>query len=135
MDGVAIMMAILLGDSGVTALVPAAKIVAGDLSQGIVLDAISITKVSSNDRNILQPTDKRRVMERVQVTALASTYPRMKAIIHAVRAAAADFIGNSTTGATEVDIHTDVGGPDFMDDNSSIHMSSQDFIVGFNEPT
>jgi hypothetical protein len=55
MDGVAIMMAILKGDSRSHSFVPAAKIVAGDLSQGIVLDAISITKVSAMTATFFNP--------------------------------------------------------------------------------
>jgi hypothetical protein len=132
MDGVAIIWSILKTDTDVLALVPAARISAGVLAEGTTLDAISITKVSSMDRNIIHPLAKRRVNERVQVTVLAATYPRAKAIIRAVRGAAADFIG-SAASMTEVTIHTDVGGPDFMDDKASIYMTSQDFIVGFNE--
>jgi hypothetical protein len=30
-------------------------------------------------------------------------------------------------------VHTDAAGPDFMDEQASIHMGSQDFIVGFTE--
>jgi hypothetical protein len=38
------------------------------------------------------------------------------------------------TERIQVTIHTDSAGPDFMDDSASIHMGSQDFMVGFNEP-
>jgi hypothetical protein len=71
-------------------------------------------------------------MERVQVTAAAATYPRMKAILHAARAAAADYIGEAA-GLSDVTVRTDSTGPDFMDEESSIHMGSQDFIVAYNE--
>jgi hypothetical protein len=133
MDGVAIITELLGADSNVVAIVPAVKISAGVLAQSTTLPAISVSKISGVDRNILSPTSNRMVMERVQVTALSATYPEVKSIIRAVRHAIADFIG-SAASMNDVTIHTDSAGPDFMDDKASIHMSTQDFIVGYNEP-
>ena len=90
MNGVIVVRSLLVADTGVTALVPAVRIVAGMLAQGTSLPAISLMSVSSTDRNIHAPGPKRRVTERVQVTVLAASYPAAKAIMRAVRAAAAD---------------------------------------------
>jgi hypothetical protein len=88
--------------------------------------------VSSVDRNIPAPGPKRRVTERVQVTVLARTYPETKTILAAIRTAVADEMP-VIDGLTEVTVHTDSAGPDFLDEETGIHMQSQDFRVAFNE--
>ena len=132
MNGVVVVRSLLVADTGVTALVPAVRIVAGMLAQGMSLPAISLMSVSSTDRNIAAPGPKRRVTERVQVTVLAASYPAAKAIIRAVRAAAADQMP-AIDGLTDVTVHTDSAGPDFLDEETGIHMQTQDFRVSFNE--
>ena len=132
MNGVIAVRALLVADTGVTALVPAIRIVAGVIPQGSALPAISLMSVSSIDRNIPAPGSKRRVTERVQVTVLAVSYPAAKALIRAVRAASADRMP-AIGGLTDVTVHTDSAGPDFLDEETGIHMQSQDFRVSFNE--
>jgi hypothetical protein len=132
MNGVIAVRSLLVADTGLTALVPEARIAAGTLPQGTVLPAISLMSVSSIDRNIIKPGAVRRVTERVQVTVLAATYPAAKAIIKAVRQAAADR-SPTITGITQVIVHTDSAGPDFLDEQAGIHMQTQDFRVSFNE--
>ena len=132
MNGVIAVRSLLVGDLRVTGLVPEARIAAGTLPQGTALPAIALTSISSVDRNVPSPGPKRRVTERVQVTVLARAYAEAKAIIAAIRAAAADqmpVIG----GLTEVTVHTDSAGPDVLDEETGIHMQSQDFRVAFNE--
>ena len=132
MNGVIAVRILLAGDAGLTALVPVARIAAGMLPQGTDLPAISLMSVSSVDRNVPAPGAKRRVTERVQVTVLARTYPEVKAIIAAVRQAAADRMP-AIDGLTDVTVHTDSAGPDFLDEETGIHMQTQDFRVSFNE--
>lgn len=132
MNGVIVVRSLLVADTGVTALVPAVRIVAGMLPQGTSLPAISLMSVSSTDRNIPAPGPKRRVTERVQVTVLSASYPAAKAIIRAVRAGAADRMP-AIDGLTDVTVHTDSAGPDFLDEETGIHMQTQDFRVSFNE--
>ena len=132
MNGVIAVRSLLVADTRVTALVPFARIAAGMLPQGTDLPAISLMSVSSVDRNVPAPGAKRRVTERVQVTVLARTYPEVKAILAAVRAAAADQMP-AIDGLTDVTVHTDSAGPDFLDEETGIHMQTQDFRVSFNE--
>ena len=132
MNGVIAVRSLLVGDTGLTALVPPERIAAGTLPQGTVLPAIALMSIGSVDRNILVPGPKRRVTERVQVTVLARAYPEAKTIIAAVRAAAADQMSD-IEGLSEVTVHTDSAGPDFLDEETGIHMQSQDFRVAFNE--
>ena len=132
MNGVIAVRSLLVADIGVTSLVPVARIAAGMLAQGTDLPAISLMSVSSVDRNVPAPGAKRRVTERVQVTVLARTYPEVKAIIAAVRQAAADQMP-AIDGLFDVTVHTDSAGPDFLDEETGIHMQTQDFRVSFNE--
>ncbi len=132
MNGVIAVRSLLVADTGVTSLVPVARIAAGMLAQGTDLPAISLMSVSSVDRNVPAPGAKRRVTERVQVTVLARTYPEVKAIIAAVRQAAADQMP-AIDGLFDVTVHTDSAGPDFLDEETGIHMQTQDFRVSFNE--
>lgn len=132
MNGVITVRSLLVGDARLTSLVPVARIAAGMLPQGTDLPAISLMSVSSVDRNVPAPGAKRRVTERVQVTVLARTYPEVKAIIANVRQAAADQMPN-IDGLFDVTVHTDSAGPDFLDEETGIHMQTQDFRVSFNE--
>lgn len=132
MNGVIAVRSLLVVDTGLTALVPEVRIAAGSLPQGTVLPAISLMSVSSVDRNIPTPGSKRRVAERVQVTVLARTYPETKTILAAVRKAAADQMPQ-IDGLSDVTVHTDSAGPDFLDEETGIHMQTQDFRVSFNE--
>ena len=132
MNGVIAVRTLLVTDTGMTALVPPARIAAGMLPQGTDLPAISLMSVSSVDRNIPAPGPKRRVTERVQVTALAATYRQVKAILAAVRKAAADQMP-TIDGLFDVTVHTDSAGPDFLDEETGIHMQTQDLRVSFNE--
>ena len=132
MNGVIAVRSLLVGDTGLTALVAPERIAAGTLPQGTVLPAIALMSIVSVDRNILVPGAKRRVTERVQVTVLARAYPEAKTIIAAVRAAAGDRMP-AIDGLSEVTVHTDSAGPDFLDEETGIHMQTQDFRVSFNE--
>ena len=132
MNGVIAVRSLLVGDLRVTTLVLPERIAAGTLPQGIVLPAIALTSIGSTDRNIPSPGPKRRVSERVQVTVLARAYPEAKAIITAVRAAAADRMP-AIDGLTEVTVQTETAGPDYLDEETGIHMQTQDFRVSFNE--
>lgn len=132
MNGVIAVRSLLMADTRLTALVPEPRIAAGSLPLGTALPAISLMSVSSVDRNIPAPGPKRRVTERVQITVLARTYPETKGILAAIRTAAADKMPQ-IDGLTDVTVHTDSAGPDFLDEETGIHMQTQDFRVSFNE--
>ena len=132
MNGVVSVRALLVAHAPLTSLVPVGQIVAGVVQQGSALPALSLMSVSSTDRNIIKAGAVRRVTERVQVTVLAATYPAAKAILKAVRQAAADR-WPTIAGIGQVTVHTDSAGPDFLDEQAGIHMQTQDFRVSFNE--
>ena len=132
MDGVAAVRSVLVADGTVTGLVPVGRIIAGALPQGFTLPAIALESISKMDRNILHPGSDRHVNERVQVTVLAKTYPSQKAILRAIRHAAADTFP-TVTGMSNVTIHTDGAGPDLLNEDASIRIGTQDFRVDYTE--
>lgn len=132
MDGVAAVRSALVADATLTGLVPASRIVAGALSQGVGLPAIALESISKTDRNILDPGTTRHVSERVQVTVLAANYPSQKAVLRAVRHAAGDKFP-TVTGVANVTIHTDGAGPDLISEDASIRIGTQDFRVTYTE--
>jgi hypothetical protein len=132
MDGIAAVRTVLTADATLLGLVPAARIQAGALPQGFTLPALALESISKVDRNILEAGSTRHVTERVQVTVLARDYPSQKAILRAVRHAAADKFP-TVTGLTNVTIHTDGAGPDLMNEEASIRIGTQDFRVTYTE--
>jgi hypothetical protein len=143
MSGIGIMRALLTAHAPLAALVPDDNIVAGVLPEDTQLNGIVLEHVSGSDRNIPLPGARRRVVERVQVNALGKSYPEAEQIVKVVRKAAADKIlpdmssypGFGAMGVTEITVHTAGRGPNDMNEDASIYIASQDFLVGYNEPT
>ena len=134
MNGVAAIRQLLIGNVGLTNIVPAANVVAGILPKGSPVPALSIMSVSTVDVNIPSPGAKRRVVERVQVSGVAATYPELKALMKAVKQAASAQMP-TVSGISEVTVHTDSAGPDFTDEAAALCFGSQDFKVAYNELT
>ena len=132
MNGVVAVRQLLAAYAPLTTVVPAANIVAGVLPTGTEIPAISITLVSSVDRNIPVTGAKRRVFDRVQCTAMARSYPELRAVLAAAKKACADAMP-TVSGITEVSILTDGAGPDFMDAEAKFYLGSQDFVVTYNQ--
>lgn len=132
MDGVAALRVALVANAPLLVLVPATRIMQGILPQGTTLPAISLMSVTRIDRNIPNPGTYRHSSERVQATVLAKDYVSLKAIIRALRKAAADTFP-TVSGIIRVTIHTESTGPDFMNEDASIHMGSQDFRITYSE--
>lgn len=132
MDGVAVLVQLAVANAGVLALVDEDNIAAGVLPQGITLPAVSITLVSGVPRNILAPGATRHVTDRVQATVMAKDYPTQKAVQEAVEKAAADTMP-AVDGITNVVVHLDAQGPDFMNEEASIYLGTRDFRVSYTE--
>lgn len=113
------------------AVVPAARILAGALPQGVELPAISVTHISTQRRHTVAPGVSAFCTARVQVTVLAATYPSQKAVLALVRAALPRSRG--TVNGVKVDsILSDTEGPDFTNE-AGVFLGSHDFIVHFSE--
>jgi hypothetical protein len=133
MDGVAAVRSVLLADADLIALTPIERVIAGPLPLNAALPSLSLQSVSKVDRNIPAPGATRHVRERVQATVSASNYPQQKAILRAVRHAAADKLNHAVAGLQGVMIHTESAGPDFINEEASIWLGTQDFLVTYLE--
>jgi cytochrome oxidase assembly protein ShyY1 len=125
--------AVLAANADLVAIVTPENISAGPRPVGMPMPSVMVSRVSANDRNIPSPGSTRHVRERVQVTGLARNYTEQKAILRAVRHAAADRLGIEVPGIANVTIHTESAGPDFMSEDTSIWIGVQDFIVTYTE--
>lgn len=132
-DGVAALQQQFTGNAALLALVPEERIGAGVFPQGTALPYVSLSLVSSVDRNLPSPGVKRRVQDRVQATVAASDYEQLREVMKAVKDAAADS-APAVDGISEVTIHSLGAGPDFMDEAATIYLGSRDFRVWYNEP-
>ena len=143
MSGVSIIRSILAGNAAVLAVVPAARIVAGDVTINSPMPALWIKEISSVPAFLpVDMADTPRLhTERVQVTALlkgteatpvGQGYPGVKALLNLVLSACKNVHG--TVGAIpDVDsVLPDIEGPDLSDAAIGLYTGSRDFIVKFN---
>jgi len=133
MDGVAAIRSVLVADASLVTLIPDDCIIAGPLPVNAPLPAISLSSISKVDRNIPAPGATRFVRERVQVTVHARNYSSQKAILRAIRHAAADRIDATVDGIEGVTIHTESAGPDVLYEDASVWTGSQDFSLTYTE--
>jgi len=130
-SGVAIIRFKLANAAGVTALVPATRTQAGTMPENTALPFISVTQISSTPLNQVSQTSGLR-MDRVQVTVEATSYPLVRQILAAVRAALP--YTRATVNSIACDsITPDVEGPDGFDGVLMSYFQSQDYIVGWTE--
>ena len=138
MSGVAVVRYLLANNAPVVAVVPAARVIAGDLPLNTTLPAISITQVSSIPMNLLRTNEANKLhTDRVQVSVLfkgpqgtpaGTGYPGVKALLKLVLAACPSQRGTVNTFAVD-SIQPDLEGPDLYDDATALHSGSRDFIV------
>lgn len=138
MSGVSVIWYLLKTNAPLIALVPVAKIMAGDLPLSTVLPAIGVKQISSVPYNTIRINEAQKMhTDRVQVsvlckgpqTAAAGTgYQGVNALLKLVLAACPSQRG--TVNSIVVDsIVPDVEGPDLSDDASALCSRSRDFFV------
>lgn len=133
MDAVAALRAVLVADAGVLALVPATRIIAGELPQGIELPAISITSVSLRPDKPLARETVRAIWERGQLRIVGSSYPEQKAVGRAARRALDYEPDPIVPGISDVTIIEEGEGPDFYSEATQTYQGTQDYGVSYNE--
>lgn len=137
MSGVAVIRTLLAADVTLTAVVPATKIMAGDLPMNTSLPAISVKQISSVPYNAIKVNDTNKLhTDRVQVNvfvkedAAGGGYPTLGAILTLVLAACPSQRG--TVGGVALEAITPGHeGPDFYIDQLSAVTRSRDFIVRY----
>ena len=129
MSGVIILRTLLASNAALTAVVPAAKIMAGVIPIGTVLPAISISQISGMTRNTIGMNESQVLCtDRVQVTCMAKTYQQQKQLLDLVRSACPNTRGQINGVACD-SILKDVTGPDIFDAVETIYFQSVDLIV------
>ena len=131
MSDVKVIRYLLANSAPLVAVVSAAKITAGLVSQGTALPAIAVTHVSGVWNSEISQQG-RQCTARVQVTVMASTYPQQKQIMALIRSAVPRTRG-TINGVSVDSILREPDGPDFRDDEAGIFMQTQDFFVKFND--
>lgn len=132
MSAVKVIRYLLANNSPLNVVVPADKIMAGKLPQGIVLPAISIMHIVTTRRRQVRPTTTEFCTSRIQVTVNAPNYPDMSAVLLLIRAALPNTKG--LVAGVKLDcILPDSDGPDFGEDEIGSCLRSKDYIVMFNE--
>lgn len=129
---------LLANDFDVTAVIPATRIMAGDLPLNTVMPAIYVTSIDSQPRNTVAMTEPNRMhTERVQVSVLfkgpygtppGTGYGGVKAMLALVIAACPHTHG-TVNGVNVVSIRPDTEGPDLHDAAEDLYSGSRDFIV------
>ena len=129
---VKVIRALLVGTVGVTAKVPAERICAGTMKEGTPLPAIGITEISLLPVSAIDGQAEYSVVtSRVQVTAMAKTYPEVKELVDLVRRAC-NFQRGLIAGVSVISILRDTVGPDMADDFGN-SFQSIDFKVTYYE--
>jgi hypothetical protein len=138
LSGVAVIRSKLATNANLIAVVPPARIMAGELPLNTVMPAIQVTEVSSVPRLTLAMTEPNRMhTDRVQVTVLVKApegepagegYPHVREILALVLAACPNQNG-TVNGVTLDSILPDIEGPDLADVTAAIYSGSRDFMV------
>jgi hypothetical protein len=133
MSAIKVIRALLIAHAPVLALVPAARIVAGNVPQGTPLPAIGLTEISRVELPTVSLGQRAvQVTARVQVTVHASAYPEQKAVLQAARLGSGAHTG-TVAGVTVRSVMRDVVGPDMTDDDAGVYQQARDFKVVFVE--
>lgn len=141
MSGVAVIRYLLKTNNPVLAIVPAARIIAGDLPLNTVMPAIAVTQISSVPHNTIRINESQKPhTDRVQVSVLfkgpqgtpaGAGYPGVKALLKLVLAACPSQRG-TVNGISVDSIIPDIEGPDLSNDEDALYSQSRDFIVRWN---
>lgn len=125
--------ALLMQASAVTTLV-SDRCYPGQLPQGCALPALVVEHISTVDKPTLDAASAfGLVQSRIQVTALASSYPQQKSLADAV-ITACRYQRGVIAGVRVISVVRELVGPDLRDDDRSVFYQSVDFLVTFQEP-
>jgi hypothetical protein len=140
-SGTAVIRYLLANAAAVVAVVPAARIVAGDLPLNTAMPAIAVTQIDSIPRLTVAMTETKRMhTDRVQVTVFRGAspaddgYPGLKSLLDLVLAACPNQRGSVNNIAVD-SILPDTEGPDLPILEEAILTRSRDFIVRWTAAT
>lgn len=132
MSGYAIIGALLQADEHMTEFVPAPRLKAGRLPDGVGLPALLVRTVSIIERQKLKRVGHMRETARVAVTVRAASYEDQVEAMRRVRACCAGRTGD-IGGGKNVSVLTAGTGPDVAGPGNSFEQT-QDFSVSYDAP-
>ena len=128
-----VIYSLLKSDAAVTALV-GTRIFDGTVPLNAAMPVLAYNHISSVNRTMVSMADADTLMmSRIQVTAMAKTYPEVKALLRAVDRAC-DKRRGVIAGVTVNSVIGDTAGPDMRDDDATLYMQSADFKVTWIDP-
>ncbi len=130
MSGVAVVRYLLANNASLISVVPASKIMAGTLPIRTALPAISIRQISGSELKHIRRSDNELVTDRVQVSALASTYSQQKSILNQIRTALPATRG-TINGVVVDSVQQDITGPDLYNEDPIIYEQSIDYLIKY----
>lgn len=135
MSAVAIIQALLKAHAPLTALLPAARVIAGKIPANVPLPAISVSEVDGDEiGTVARLNTASTIKARVQVTVVAESYGAQKALMHAIKLGAGVHRA-VVAGYQTLSVLPAGTGPDMNNlDNDGIYEQSRDFLVTFVEP-
>lgn len=138
MSGVAVIRYLLVHYQPLLNVVPASRIMAGDLPLNTTLPAISVTQIGSTPRNTVGMNGAQVLhTDRVQVSVLVKGsqgspagqgYPGVRSLLKLVLAACPHQHG-TINGVVTDSVLPDTEGPDACDETVALYTGSRDFIV------
>lgn len=135
MDAEAVIRALLVADSAVTALAPATRIYPSEIPESATLPALATNTVSTVDL----PTDgaageaNRLVRSRVEVTVVAADLVQHQQLMRAVTNACR-YQRGSVAGVSVVLVERDSVGVRRRDPDTGVYTQPVDFFVTHREP-
>lgn len=129
MTAEAAVMAMLLANTALGAVVSDDEIYPGQLDQDRSYPALVVNHISTVGESIhVKPVGNEVLLTRIQVTAFAATYPALKQLVQLVRSCCGNRSG--TLGGTDVKYcRVSLEGPDMGPDDDGIYMQTQDLLV------
>lgn len=134
MSAVAIVRDLLAANAGVTALTTTTRVFAGVVPEGTALPAIGVMEISATEVPHIDASAPFTIVNAmVQVTVLAASYPKLKALHDAARKAC-NYQHGLLSGFQVVHIRRTANGPDMSDVSARFYQQSLDLSVLYQEP-
>lgn len=134
MSSIRILRALLIAHDPLAAILPTARIIAGDVPAGTPLPAIGMREVGHVEQDTVARGGSPLIKSRVQVTVYAGSLEQQEQILKAARLGVGVFTG-VVEGFQVRSVLRDVVGPDMGDHAAKIFEKSRDFMVTYLDPS
>lgn len=118
---------LLSTDTALKAVVPTSRMYAGVIPIDATYPALCYNLVSSVDVTAIELTTMKS-RSRIQVTAVATSYPAVKALLKLIEAACKNKQGTFNGVKTDYVLKSDIGA-DYRDDDTNVFYSTIDFNI------